>query len=110
MQLQKNFADGDPRIQLYTQTNVGIFRLGETYNFALSKAKGKYIAVLEGDDVWMPAKLEMQLSEMEADENIVLSFGKAYSSSSDLKSDYSLSDFSARSVDVLQKQSGRNSH
>ncbi len=98
----KNFADGDPRIQLYTQTNVGIFRLGETYNFALSKAKGKYIAVLEGDDVWMPAKLELQLSEMEADENIVLSFGKAYSSSSDLKSDYSLSDFSARSVDVLQ--------
>ncbi|MCE5331941.1 MAG: glycosyltransferase [Bacteroidales bacterium] len=98
----KNLADSDPRIQLYTQTNVGIFRLGETYNFALSKAKGKYIAVLEGDDVWLPAKLELQLSDMEADDNIVLSFGQAYSSTSDLKSDYSLTDFSARSVNVVQ--------
>lgn len=47
------YSEKDSRIKLFTQKNIGIFRLAETYNFALSKSEGKYIAILEGDDVWV---------------------------------------------------------
>lgn len=86
----KTFAEKDHRIKLFTQKNVGIFRLAETYNFALGKSKGKYIAVLEGDDVWLPEKLEKQIPGMENDDEVVLSWGRAYSSSVDLSVDYNM--------------------
>ena len=41
-------------------------------NSALSKAKGRYIAYLDADDIWMPEKLERQLEFME-NNNIVFS-------------------------------------
>lgn len=97
----KALADSDSRISVFTQKNIGIFRLSETYNFALEKAKGKYIAVLEGDDVWLPEKLSLQVTEMEADENVVLSYGKAYSSATDLQTDYSLTDFTKHGAATL---------
>jgi len=98
----KKLAENDHRIKVFTQQNIGIFRLNETYNFALSLAKGKYIAVLEGDDVWLPEKLSLQIEKMESDDEIVLSYGKAYSSTTDLKSNYQLSDFSSFTVNTLQ--------
>lgn len=85
-----SFAATDSRIKVYTQSNVGIFRLGETYNFALSQSTGKYVAVLEGDDVWLPEKLELQVNEMEKDDDAVLSWGQAFSSTADLSADYNL--------------------
>lgn len=88
--IAKSFAATDNRIQVFTQQNIGIFRLGETYNFALSKSNGKYIAVLEGDDVWLPEKLDLQISGLEKDESVVLCWGMAYSSTFDLKQDYKL--------------------
>jgi glycosyltransferase involved in cell wall biosynthesis len=99
--IANELAVDDPRIRVFTQKNIGIFRLCETYNFALSLAKGKYIAVLEGDDVWLPEKLTLQLEELEADEDIVISYGQAFSSTTDLKSNYGLTDFSTKSDDIL---------
>jgi len=99
--IAKELAAKDPRIQVHTQKNIGIFRLSETYNFALSETKGKYIAVLEGDDIWLPDKLTLQVAELENDEEIVLSYGQAFSSTTDLTSNYSLSDFSSKSNEVL---------
>lgn len=89
-EIAKSFANNDPRIKVYTQENVGIFRLRETYNFALGKSAGKYIAVLEGDDVWLPGKLELQVPTLEADELAVLSWGMAFSSTADLSVNYDL--------------------
>jgi len=88
--IAKQLTEKDPRFKLFTQKNIGIFKLAETYNFALSKSKGKYIAVLEGDDVWLPEKLEKQIPEMEKDNDVVLSWGRAYSSSVDLSIDYNM--------------------
>jgi len=102
LSIAKDLAANDPRIKVFTQKNVGIFRLSETYNFALSLAKGKYIAVLEGDDVWLPEKLTIQVEELENDELIVMSFGQAFSSTTDLKSNYALTDFSKKTVDILK--------
>ena len=83
-------AANDDRVKVFTQKNVGIFRLGETYNFAFAQSKGEYIAVLEGDDVWLPEKLQWQVEAMEINKNAVLSWGKAFSSSADLSADYDL--------------------
>lgn len=53
----------DPRIQCYLQpVNLGAC---DAYNFALSKARGQYIASLDSDDVFMPCKLERQLAFFE---------------------------------------------
>ncbi|MDD4971751.1 MAG: glycosyltransferase [Paludibacter sp.] len=99
--IAKKLSAHDSRIHVFTQKNIGIFRLSETYNFALSKAKGKYIAVLEGDDVWLPEKLDLQVKELEIDEETVLSYGQAFSSTTDLSSNYGLTDFSTKSMKVL---------
>jgi len=67
----------DPRIHVINQANVGVFRLAETYNKGLHLAKGKYIAILEGDDLWNQDKLSTQVEIMEKDPSIVLTWGKA---------------------------------
>ena len=84
----KSYADIDSRIQIFTKENVGIFRLNESYNFGLANSKGKYIAILECDDIWCPDKLEIQIAEMGKNPNAVLSWGRAYLSSIDLKKNY----------------------
>lgn len=88
--IAKSFADKDFRVSVFTQKNVGIFRLSETYNFALAQSTGKYIAVLEGDDVWLPEKLQWQVEELEKDEEKVLCWGMAYSSTVDLSENTAL--------------------
>ncbi|MDR3651977.1 MAG: glycosyltransferase [Paludibacter sp.] len=88
--IAQEYEKKDKRIHAYTQKNVGIFRLGESYNFALSKCKGKYVAILECDDVWLPEKLTMQIEVMEKKPECVLCWGKAYLSSIDLSENYYL--------------------
>jgi glycosyltransferase involved in cell wall biosynthesis len=85
-----DYAGKDPRIKPFTQKNKGIFRLGETYNFALSHCQGKYVAILECDDVWLPGKLALQVEALERAPGAVLSWGQAYMSSADLSYDYLL--------------------
>lgn len=88
--IAQEFEKKDDRIKAFTKENVGIFRLGESYNFALSKCKGKYVAILECDDIWLPEKLTVQIAVMEERPECVLSWGKAYLSSIDLSENYYL--------------------
>ena len=83
-----SYANSDSRIHVVNQKNVGIYRLNETYNFALAKSQGKYIGILEGDDVWLPEKLELQVAALEKDESIVLSWGQTYAAKEDLSDNY----------------------
>jgi glycosyltransferase involved in cell wall biosynthesis len=88
--IASGFSKKDKRIKAYTQKNIGIFRLGESYNYALSQSSGKYVAVLECDDVWLPEKLQIQVDELEQKPECILSWGKAYLSSVDLSYNYYL--------------------
>ena len=52
----------DPRICLYTnESNIGA---ALSRNKALRKARGRWIAFLDSDDIWLPDKLEKQLKFM----------------------------------------------
>jgi len=65
----------DERISYIRQNNQGIWRLAETYNNALRRSNGGFIAVLEGDDYWPPHKLMRQMGAFEGS-RAVLSWGK----------------------------------
>lgn len=61
----------DPRIRYFHQKNRGIWRLAETYNFALEQARGDFIAVLEGDDCWPNNRLETQVPLLENSDSVL---------------------------------------
>lgn len=67
---------GDPRLRYVRQEHRGVDNLGQTYNRALAEARGKYIAILESDDLWPPRKLSRQLASLEGTW-AVLSYGRA---------------------------------
>lgn len=55
------FAEHDPRVRLIRQVNSGPAMARQT---ALEQAKGRYVAFLDADDLWLPEKLVWQLDFM----------------------------------------------
>ncbi len=85
LQILKKY--NDKRIQLIElDKNVGA---AESRNVAIRKAKGKYIAFLDSDDLWEPQKLEKQISFMET-EDIAFSFSTYQPMSDDESKLYSI--------------------
>lgn len=69
----QNFVNKDTRIKVYKNTvNLGA---GLTRNHSIEHASGKYIAFLDADDIWLPAKLEKQIQFMQ-DNNYVFTYTK----------------------------------
>ena len=59
-----SYADKDGRIKLLkNEKNSGA---AQARNVALKEAKGKWIAFLDSDDMWLPEKLEKQIAFMTA--------------------------------------------
>jgi glycosyltransferase involved in cell wall biosynthesis len=67
----KNYAKVDKRIVYFkNKKNLGISR---SRNLALEKAQGKYIAILDSDDIWCDRdKLKRQVEFLEGHQNYVL--------------------------------------
>lgn len=61
----------DPRIRLLRHTDNG--GPAKARNTALAQARGRYIAFLDSDDLWLPQKLERQLKFM-CEQKAVISF------------------------------------
>lgn len=59
----RRYAAADSRIRLFCQNENG--GAGKARNNSIAEARGRYIAFLDADDRWMPAKLERQVSFME---------------------------------------------
>lgn len=60
-QIVESYATRDPRIRLIRQPNGGS---ANARNHAIREAKGRYIVLLDADDVWEPNLLEEQLRFM----------------------------------------------
>lgn len=62
VEIIKRWQDKDSRIRLLTnEQNLGP---GPSRNRAVENSRGRYIAYLDSDDVWLPAKLETQLDHL----------------------------------------------
>lgn len=78
----RDLATKDTRIVHITQRNQG---LPAARNAAMQSATGKYIAFLDGDDVWEPRKAACQLTAFE-----VPPIGLVYSDYVDFQTDHAL--------------------
>lgn len=76
-------VDSSPEIAKSYDEKLKYFRggkassLGEARNWAIGKARGKYIAFLDCDDIWLPDKLEKQVPLFEKDSRVGLVFSDA---------------------------------
>jgi len=59
----EKYAKKDKRINYYSLPKKG--GASAARNYAVSKANGRYIAFLDGDDLWYPEKLEKQIKFMQ---------------------------------------------
>jgi len=66
---------GDSRIRYFKNQNNGVIAVNR--NFGISRARGRYIAFCDDDDLWLPDKLKVQTAFMEANPAVGFSFGYA---------------------------------
>ncbi|WP_170336811.1 glycosyltransferase family 2 protein [Ruegeria arenilitoris] len=72
----ENIRSWDPRISVYF--GPGGNRLPAQRNLAIGKCSGPYIAILDGDDIWEPEKLELQIAVLDRDKKIGLVYSDYY--------------------------------
>ncbi|NEO00575.1 MAG: glycosyltransferase family 2 protein [Moorea sp. SIO3I7] len=61
----------DPRIKIIRQENQGA---NAARNEGIRQAQGEYLAFLDGDDLWLPEKLEKHIEHLENNPNLGISF------------------------------------
>jgi glycosyltransferase involved in cell wall biosynthesis len=64
----------DSRITILRQPNQGVC---VARNTGISYATGDYIALLDGDDLWLPEKLEKHISHLQKNPSVGLSFSRS---------------------------------
>lgn len=64
----------DPRIKIIRQKNRG---LAGARNTGIRHAQGEYLAFLDGDDLWLPEKLEKHITHLEHSPAVGLSFSRS---------------------------------
>lgn len=71
--IRRHVAEGH-RIVYHPQANAG---LGASRNKAIELSTGKYIALIDHDDLWLPEKLARQVPQLESDSRVGLSYTDA---------------------------------
>src|SRR5262245_43588983 len=63
-EIAKEWSRRDTRVRLLNKTNGG---LSAARNLGLDHARGKYVAFIDGDDLWHPSKIEKHVAHLEGD-------------------------------------------
>jgi len=75
VQIIESFVEKDDRIKLFTgNENLGAYK---GLNYLIKRAKGKYIAIQDHDDIWHPRKLALQVDFLEEHTEYIGCGGKA---------------------------------
>lgn len=61
----------DPRLRLIRKPNGG---LASARNAGIRAARGRYVGLLDGDDIWMPEKAARQTAVLERDASVTLTY------------------------------------
>lgn len=78
----KKYAEKDARIKYYYQENQ---KLSLARNNAISKSSGELIAFLDSDDLWLPQKLSVSVSEfLSSDQDMLFTGSYAFYTTEDL--------------------------
>lgn len=77
-------------IEYVSKENEGLCK---TLNRGLAMAKGKYIATIASDDIWLPNKIQEQVNFLETNRNIGLIYSDAYFLKGNTKTDMKYSDY-----------------
>lgn len=64
----------DPRVKVIRQENRG---LAGARNTGIRHAQGEYLAFLDGDDLWLPQKLEKHIEHLESSPDVGISFSRS---------------------------------
>jgi glycosyltransferase involved in cell wall biosynthesis len=73
----RSYVQQDPQKIYYLEHEGGQNRgMSASRNLGIQQAKGKYITFIDGDDLWLPDKLEQQVAIMEAQPDAALVCGR----------------------------------
>jgi teichuronic acid biosynthesis glycosyltransferase TuaG len=67
LEVIQKLSQKDPRIKVLDKKNSGV---SNTRNLGIEMSKGDFIAFLDADDIWLPNKLEIQVSLMQKNQNL----------------------------------------
>ncbi|NNE94547.1 MAG: glycosyltransferase family 2 protein [Acidimicrobiales bacterium] len=68
-------ASDDPRISYITHPGFANRGMSASRNLGVRNARGRYVSYLDGDDVWLPQKLDVQVSDLARHSTARLTFG-----------------------------------
>lgn len=74
VEIVKRFQEENPSYKLYLYQPGGLGR-GKALNYAVSKAKSDWVAIIDADDIWHPNKLEIQYKIVSENKIDVLAMG-----------------------------------
>ena len=70
-EIVRDYMSRDRRVRMVTQDNRG---LAGARNSGIRNARGRYIALLDADDLWMPEKLARHKAHLDANPQVAVSF------------------------------------
>jgi len=73
--IAEEMARSDPRIRIFAHSGRMTRGASAARNLGLRNAQGEYVALLDGDDVWLPDKLAEHVPLMDSNPDITMLYG-----------------------------------